>query len=322
VDPAGLGGAPFAPVSNNLGPCRAGQLHLDINPEAFVDISPSAAAYVGGDATSDMYLCGQLSRGEVTAMIDIGTNAEIVIGNRDRAIACAAPAGPAFEGHGLSCGMRAAVGAIDSLAIADLAAPPQMTVIGQAAPTGICGSGLIDFVAQAFKAGILGPTGRFTPQAIEKCPRLRKLRQGQTEVLAYELVEAEKTDDGRAPIAVTERDISALLQAKGVIFAALKIAMKHFGKGFGDIHRFYLAGGFARHIDLDNAVAMGLLPDIPRERFIFVGNGSLGGAYLALVDQNVRSQLPHLAGAPTVIQLNLDPEFMDAYTLAMLLPHG
>jgi uncharacterized 2Fe-2S/4Fe-4S cluster protein (DUF4445 family) len=322
VDPAGLGGAPFAPVSNNLGPCRAGQLHLDINPEAFVDISPSAAAYIGGDATSDMYLCGQLSRGEVTAMIDIGTNAEIVIGNRDRAIACAAPAGPAFEGHGLSCGMRAAVGAIDSLAIADLAAPPQMTVIGQAAPTGICGSGLIDFVAQAFKAGILGPTGRFTPQAVEKCPRLRKVRQGQTDVLAYELVEAEKTDDGRAPIAVTERDISALLQAKGVIFAALKIAMKHFGKGFGDIHRFYLAGGFARHIDLDNAVAMGLLPDIPRERFIFVGNGSLGGAYLALVDQNVRSQLPHLAGAPTVIQLNLDPEFMDAYTLAMLLPHG
>lgn len=322
VDPASLGGVPFAPATNRFGPYRAGQLHLDMNPEGFVDISPSAAAYVGGDITSDMYMCGQLSRGEVTAMIDIGTNAEIVVGNRDRAIACAAPAGPAFEGHGLSCGMRAAVGAIESVQFSSLTAAPVCTVIGDTPPAGVCGSGLIDFVAGAFKAGILSPAGRFTPEAVEKCPQVKKVRQGEAEVLAYELVPAEKTDDGLSPICVTERDISALLQAKGVIYAALQIAMKHFGKGFDQVHRFYLAGGFAKHIDLDNAVTMGLLPDIDRSKFVFVGNGSLGGAYLALLDQNVRGQLPHLAAAPGVIELNLDPEFMDAYTMAMFLPHA
>lgn len=322
LSPAGIGGVPFAPITNLPGPYRAGQLHLAMNPEALVDLAPAAAAYVGGDITSDTYVCRLHQRPELTVLIDIGTNAEIVVGNRDRSIACAAPAGPAFEGHGLSCGMRAAVGAIDSFELDDPGGEPRFTVIGGTKPAGVCGSGLIDFLAQAFRAGLIGPAGRFADDAAENCPRVGKVAHGPNELLAYEIVPAGDTDDGIAPILITEKDIAALLQAKGVIFAALQIAMKHFGKGFDEIDRLYLAGGFAKHIDADNAVGIGLLPDIGAERFIFIGNGSLAGAYLALVDENVRKQLPHVAGAPVVIELNLDPDFMDAYTMAMFLPHA
>ena len=322
MSPAGIGGVPFAPITNFPGPHRAGQLHLAMNPEALVDISPAAAAYVGGDITSDLFVCRLPESRELTVLIDIGTNAEIVVGNRDRAIACAAPAGPAFEGHGLTCGMRAAVGAIESFRLEELTAEPTYTVIGQTRPAGVCGSGLIDFVASAFRAGLIGPSGRFSEDARQRCGRLRRIPEGDNDLLAYEIVPAEDTDDGLAPILITERDLAALLQAKGVIFAALQIAMKHFGAGFDQIHRLYLAGGFAKHIDLNNAAAMGLLPDIAPERYVFIGNGSLAGAYLALVDEDVRRRLPRVGEAPTVIELNLDPDFMDAYTMAMFLPHG
>ena len=321
VSPASLGGVPFAPISNYLGPYRAGQLHVAMNPEGFVDVAPSTAAYIGGDITSDMFACGLQTRKETTALIDIGTNAEIVVGNRDRAIACAAPAGPAFEGRGISCGMRASIGAIDSLALDSLEAAPKLTVIGGGKPAGVCGSGLIDFLAVAYKAGVISSAGRFTGEALERCPRIRRVDgQNGAQMLAYEIVPAADTDDGLSPVLLTERDIASLLQAKGVIYAALQIAMKHFGKSFGEIDRFVLAGGFAKHINLDNAVAMGMLPDIPRERFLFIGNGSLAGAFLALSDANVRDKLPHVAAMPATIELNLDPDFMDAYTMAMFLP--
>jgi uncharacterized 2Fe-2S/4Fe-4S cluster protein (DUF4445 family) len=218
--------------------------------------------------------------------------------------------------------MRAATGAIDTFDLDDLRAEPRWTVIGQGRPAGVCGSGLIDIVAAAFRVGLISAMGRFTPQAVKECPRLRKVRQGRVEHRAYEIVPPEQTDDGLTPILITERDIAALLQAKGVIYAALQMALKHFGDGVESIQRFYLAGGFARHINLDNAVTLGLLPDIDRRRYVFIGNGSLAGAFLALVDEQVRRQLPHLATAPTVIELNLDPEFMDAYAMAMCIPHA
>ncbi|MCD6377517.1 MAG: DUF4445 domain-containing protein [Planctomycetes bacterium] len=328
ISPVGLGGVPFIPVSNFPGPYRADQLHLLINPEARVDLLPSAAGYIGGDITADMLICNLTEQDELTVLVDVGTNAEIVVGNRNRLIACAAPAGPAFEGSGITAGMRASTGAIDSFKLDDIEAEPEYTVIGDTAPVGICGSGLIDFVAQVYRAGIISATGRFTDDAIKRCPRVGRFpdRNGQ-EVLAYEVVSAEQLEDGLAPIIVTERDIATLLQAKGVIFAALQIALKHFGKAvsitqgcFDGIKRFYLAGGFARHVNLDNAVIMGLLPDIDREKYTFIGNGSLAGAYLTLLDEQIRDRLPHITTSLEVIELNLDKDFEEAYTLAMLLP--
>ena len=216
--------------------------------------------------------------------------------------------------------MRAAAGAIDSFALRALDDEPAWSVIGGVKPFGVCGRGLVDFVAQAYLAGLISSAGRFTPGVMETCSRVRRVREGDGEALAYEMVPAGDTDEGVGAILITERDISALLQAKGVIFAALKIAMKQFGQPLEKVGRIYLAGGFARHIDLDNAVAMGLLPDVDRSKYVFIGNGSLGGAFLSAVDEKVRSELPHLAARLEVIELNLDPDFMDAYTMAMLLP--
>ncbi|HET6430165.1 MAG TPA: ASKHA domain-containing protein [Phycisphaerae bacterium] len=322
LDPTPLGGVPFAPVTNFPGPYRAAELKLAINPEAPVDLFPSAAAYVGGDVTADAFVCGLRTRPGLNVLVDIGTNAETVVGKAGRFVACAAPAGPAFEGHGLSCGMRAAAGAIDTVRIDSLDAPPALTVIGDARPAGVCGSGLIDFIGQAFLARVIGASGRFTQTALARCPQIRRVANGKGELPAYELVTAEASEGGLGAIGITEKDIATVLQAKGVIFSAVQIALKTVGAAFDDVDRFYLAGGFARHIDLDNAVAMGLLPDIDREKFVFIGNGSLGGAMLALVDSAVRADLPHLAAAPEVIELNLDPDFMDAYTLGMFVPNG
>lgn len=328
ISPAGLGGVPFVPVSNFPGPYRAGQLHLSINPEAMVDLLPSAAGYIGGDITGDMLICNLTEQDELTVLVDVGTNAEIVVGDRNRLIACAAPAGPAFEGSGITAGMRASTGAIDSFRLDNIEAEPEYTVIGGIAPVGICGSGLIDFLAQVYQAGIISAAGRFTDDAIRRCPRVMKVpdKDGR-EVLAYEIVPADRTDDGVTAIVVTERDIASLLQAKGVIFAALQIALKHFGKAvtidedcFDGIERFYLAGGFARHVNLDNAVIMGLLPDIDRDKYTFIGNGSLAGAYLMLLDEQIRKKLPRIISSLEVIELNLDKDFQEAYTLGMLLP--
>ncbi len=322
MSPAGIGGVPFSPITNFPGPYRAEALGLAMNPDALVDVFPSAAGYIGGDATADMYVCGVTQQRELTVMIDIGTNAEIVVGNRDRSIACAAPAGPAFEGGGIAPGMRAAVGAIDSFVLEAVENEPQYSVIGDNKPTGVCGSGLIDFLAQAYLAGVISPAGRFTDEAKAKCPRIRKFpgSNGGSETFAYEIAPADQTDDGLRPILITERDIATLLQAKAVIFASLQIAMKHFGAGFDEIDSFYLAGGFARHINLDNVVAIGLLPDIDRDKYTFIGNGSLAGAFVAILDEEVRAKLPHVAAAATVIELNLDEDFQDAYIMAMLLP--
>jgi len=322
LDPTPLGGVPFAPVTNFPGPLRAAELKLAINPEAPVDLFPSAAAYVGGDITADAFVCGLRTRPGLNVLVDIGTNAETLLGGDGRFVACAAPAGPAFEGHGLACGMRAAAGAIDSVRIDTLDAPPSVTVIGAARPAGVCGSGLIDFIGQAFLTGVIGPNGRFTEAALTGCPQIRKVANGKARIPAYELVAAADSEGDLGAIVITERDIATVLQAKGVIFSAVQIALKKYGATFDDVDRFYLAGGFARHIDLDNAVAMGLLPDIDREKFVFIGNGSLGGAMLAVIDSSVRADLPHLAASPEVIELNLDPDFMDAYTMGMFVPNG
>jgi len=323
VDPTHLGGVPFQPASNFPPAFAAEQVGIAIHPAAPIDVAPATAAYLGGDITSDLYVAGLHQAEELALLVDIGTNAEIAIGNRDRIIACAAPAGPAFEGQGLTCGARAATGAIDTLVIDPADFECRYTVIGESAPSGVCGSGLIDFVGQAFGAGLLTAAGRYDIEAAKarSCGRLKPVPTPDGEALGYVLAEAEETDDKLRPLAVTEADVATLLQAKGVIFAGIQIAAKHLGKSFTDIRRVVLAGGFARHIELANAVAMGLLPDIPLDRYRFIGNGSLAGAYLRLIDQTVGPTLDRIAARPEVIELNLDPEFQDAYTCAMLLPN-
>ncbi len=322
LDPTSIGRLPFEPVAGDPGPLTGSEVGLRIHPRARVDTLPAIAAYVGPDITADLLLCGTHRADELSLMVDIGTNAELCLGSSQGCWACATPAGPAFEGSGLSFGMRASAGAIESLSIDPKSLETTYQVIGDEKPVGICGSALIDFLAQALRSGLLGKTGRINPDLLDSSPYVRRTTlPDKSQVTEFILVPAEQTEDAKTDIVITEKDIEALLQAKAVIFAGICILLKNVGKKAQDLRKVYLAGAFARHINLANAVTIGLLPDIPLDRYHFIGNGSLGGAFLALVDSKLRAEADELVTTPKVIQLNLDPDFMDQYTFAMFLPH-
>ena len=322
LDPTSIGRLPFEPVAGAPGVLNAAEIGLNIHPRARVDILPAIAAYVGPDITADLLLCGTHLADSLSLMVDIGTNAELCLGSKHGCWACATPAGPAFEGAGLRFGMRASAGAIETLTIDPKSLQTTYQVIGEEKPVGICGSALIDFLAEALRSGLLSKTGRINPELIDSNPYVRKATlPDKSQVVEFVVVPAEQTEGGKTDIVISEKDIEALLQAKAVVFAGIRILLKNLGKEAKDLNTVYLAGAFARHINLANAVTIGLLPDIPLERYHFIGNGSLGGAFLSLVDSKLRAQADQLVTAPKVIQLNLDPDFMDQYTFAMFLPH-
>jgi len=325
IDPTHLGAVPFQTATNTPEAFTAAEVGLDVHPAAAVEVAPGRAAYIGGDITADMVVCGLCEQDEAVLLVDIGTNAEIAAGNRDRVIACAAPAGPAFEGQGTTCGMRAANGAIDTIGIdpADFACT--YSVIGDGDPVGLCGSALISFMGQAYRAGLITRPGRFDLEAVDRinpgCVETVRLPDGSN-ARAYTIAAAEQTDDKLSPIVITEADIAVVMQAKGVIYAGIQIVLKHLGKTLDELAHVYLAGGFARHLELADAVAMGLLPDIPLGRYRFIGNGSVAGAYLRLIDRTFAAAMPQVAARPEVIELNLDEDFQDAYTMAMFMPEN
>ena len=322
LDPTSIGRLPFEPVVSAPGSLAASEVGLNIHPRGQVRVLPGISAYVGPDITADLLVCDIQESEDLSLMVDIGTNAEMCLGSAEGCWACATPAGPAFEGAGLSFGVRASAGAIESVSIDPQTFKASYEVIGGERPFGICGSALIDFLAEGLRSGLLERTGRINPGLLDSCPYVRKVKlANNNEITEYVLVPAAESEDGKTDIVITEKDIEALLQAKAVIFAGIGILLKNVGKKADDLRRVYLAGAFARHINLANGVASGLLPDIPLDRYHFIGNGSLGGAFLSLVDNRVHSQAETVVVKPKVIELNLDPDFMDQYTLAMFLPH-
>ena len=322
LDPTSIGRLPFEPVVSVPGVFIASAVGVNIHPRGKVKVLPAIAAYVGADITADLLVCDIHQSKDLALMVDIGTNAEMCLGSSEGCWACATPAGPAFEGAGLSFGVRASAGAIETVSIDPKTYKASYEVIGGEKPFGICGSALIDFLAEGLRSGLLEKTGRINPALVGSCPYVRKGKTANgNEMAEYVLVPAAESEDGRTDIVITEKDIEALLQAKAVIFAGIGILLKNAGKKALDLQRVYLAGAFARHINLANAVGCGLLPDIPLERYHFIGNGSLGGAFLSLVDNRMNDQAEAVVGRPKVIELNLDPDFMDEYTMAMFLPH-
>ena len=316
LDPTGMGAIPFTPVEIAPADRRAGDLRVLARPDAPVRCAPSVAAYVGGDIVADLY-AARIDAGGPTLLIDIGTNGEIVLWTGREMLACATAAGPAFEGAGIRCGMRAAPGAIERLRIADNGWEPHYEVIGRSAPVGLCGSALMDFLAEGRAAGLIGAHGRFEDDADDH-PRLRRTDEGKQ----YVLVPADQTADRLRDVVVGERDVAAICQAKAAIYAGITILLNRAGLTPGQLEKVVLAGGFARHIRIASAVGMGLLPALPPERFVAAGNGSLAGAYAALVDPSVRDEMAAIARRPTVVELNLDPSFEMEYPLAMFIPHA
>jgi uncharacterized 2Fe-2S/4Fe-4S cluster protein (DUF4445 family) len=293
--------APYVPTVNPTPAFTAAEVGLAIHPQAVVECAPGVGSYVGGDITAGL-LSTEIpsNRDGVFLFMDIGTNGEIVIGNADWMVACACSAGPAFEGAGIKCGMRATQGAIERVAIGEAVS---YKVIGDGKPAGICGSGLISLLGELFKAGIVDQSGHF--------------HDGSDSFL---IESGERTESGE-DLVITQSDIENLIRTKAAIYAACTLILENVGLKRTDISRVFIAGGFGRYLQIPDAIRIGMLPDLPLKRFSYIGNSALTGAYIALLSSGHRRKLAQIASQMTYVDLSSDPRYMDAYIKAMFLPH-
>lgn len=306
---------PYVPAAYSFPILCAQEIGLSICPHAPVHIAQSVGSYVGGDITSGL-LCTSLSlpKPDICLFIDIGTNGEMVLGNDDFLLTCACSAGPAFEGGGIDHGMRASKGAIEWVRVDPDRGLATYGTIGNTPPAGICGSGMISLVAGLFEAGLLDAAGKL--DTTRDCPAIVKVGR----VAKYVLCSADQSANGKE-ITISETDIENLIRAKAAIFSACQVLLDKVSLQFDDLTKIFIAGGFGRYLDIAKAIAIGLLPALPKEKYAFIGNASLMGAYMALIAQSHRQKQADLAQKMTYLDLSNEPGYMDAYTAAMFLPH-
>ena len=314
LDPKYLRLAPYVPTANLIPPMRAVHLGIKLGDHVHVYIFPCVASYVGGDIVAGVLGSGIFQREDLTLYMDIGTNGEIVVGNKDWLASDSCSAGPAFEGGGIKFGMRATRGAIEEVSINPATYEPMILTIGRVKPIGICGSGLIDAVAQLIQAGVIDQAGKFYQDL--KTERVRKGPDGYEYVLAFQK-DTRLNDD----IVVTEIDVENLIRTKGSIYAGCKVLLQSVGLGFKDLDRVIIAGGFGRHLNLEKAIFIGLLPEMEMDKFTFVGNGSLLGARLLSFSQELLKETERIALMMTNIELSNYPSYMDEFVAALFLPH-
>lgn len=316
LSPLCIGTIPFEPITKVYSEHAAPEIGLTNCPNAKVRTVPSIAGYVGGDVVSDLYI-SKPSNDRLELLVDIGTNGEIVLNDHGKWMATATAAGPAFEGAGLLHGTRAAAGVIDRIECRD---DDSITlhVIGDRPATGLCGSAAVDFIASALKTGLLNAMGRFDIDRLEAAGRLAKLNCHSMNVHACILTEESALDE---PVMITEFDISQILKAKGAVYAGIRTLLDRAGRGVSDVERFVLAGGFAAHLRIPNAIMIGLLPELPLEKFDVVGNGSLAGAYAALGISEVWKELHRIAELPETCHLGETDEFNNRFVDALALPN-
>jgi len=306
--------SPFITAVNHLPPMQASEIGLHIHPEATVDCLPGVASYVGADITAGVLSSGLDETEDMTLFIDVGTNGEIVMGNRDLQITCACSAGPAFEGAGVVDGMRATEGAIEEVWIDGETYEPTYRVIGNSKPKGICGSGLISLLSEAFLTGILDKAGNVNLTL--STPRVREGAHGAEYVVAWGM-ESESGND----IVLSRVDIDNLLRAKAAIYAGFTVLADQVGIPLETVAKVQVGGSFGKYINVEKAVQIGLLPDVEWDQFEFLGNTSIKGAYMALLDRRKRKQIANIASRMTYIELSADNTFYEAFTSALFLPH-
>jgi uncharacterized 2Fe-2S/4Fe-4S cluster protein (DUF4445 family) len=306
--------SPFITAVNHLPAMTAREIGLHIYPEAAVDCLPGVASYVGADITAGVLSSGLDEAEEMTLFIDVGTNGEIVMGNRDLQITCACSAGPAFEGAGVVNGMRATDGAIEEVWIDGETYEPTYRVIGNQKPKGICGSGLISLLSEAFLTGILDKAGNVNLTL--PTPRVREGAHGAEYVVAW----STETNSGQ-DIVLSRVDIDNLLRAKAAIFAGFTVLADQVGIPLETVSKVQVGGSFGKYINVEKAVQIGLLPDMEWNQFEFLGNTSIKGAYMALLDWRKRKQIEDIASRMTYIELSADNTFYEAFTSALFLPH-
>ncbi|MCB9135917.1 MAG: DUF4445 domain-containing protein [Anaerolineales bacterium] len=306
--------SPFVTGVNEPPPFRAAEIGLNVNPEAVVDCLPGVASYVGADITAGVLSSGVDDSEQVSLFIDVGTNGETVMGSQDWLVTCACSAGPAFEGAGVVDGMRATRGAIEEVWVNTETFEPTFRVIGEVKPRGLCGSGLISLMAELFLTGVLDKGGNFNTHL--KTPRIRNGEHGPEYIIAW----ADETGHGR-DIALTHVDVDNLLRAKAAIYAGFSVLADGVGMPLEMAERVLVGGSFGKYINVEKAVEIGLLPDMPWENFHFLGNTSVKGAYLALLDKTARNRISEIARKMTYIELSADNSFYEAFTSALFLPH-
>jgi uncharacterized 2Fe-2S/4Fe-4S cluster protein (DUF4445 family) len=275
---------------------------------------PNVASYVGGDVTAGVLVSQIHKQDAVSLFIDIGTNGEIVLGNKDWLVTAACSAGPAFEGSGIKFGMRAMEGAIEEVEIDPKTYDVNYRVIGDVKPIGICGSGMIDALAEMYLNGVIDQKGKIREEIGSK--RIRKGESGLEYVLAWRVESAINKE-----IVITEADLDNLIRAKAAIYAGFATLLAHMGIKFTDIEKLYIAGGFGRYIDVERAITIGMLPDLPVDKFQFLGNTSIMGAYFALLCDRLRHEAEEIAHRMTYVELSVSRNFMDEYLSALFLPH-
>lgn len=309
VDPTYIRRAPYVPAANFVPVIRAAEAGIKINPRGLLWCVPGVSSYVGGDITSGVLASGIDEQDELSMLIDLGTNGEIVLGNKEWLISCSTSAGPCFEGGGITCGLRAMKGAVQKVQIGSAGQRvagqgPEVKVetIGNAKPIGICGSGLISAIGEMFKAGLIDRSG--------------KLREKEE----FVLVKSSLSATGKR-IIITNTDIQNVIRSKGAIFTGAWILLRQMQLRFEDIKHIYISGGLGTSLDIEDAIYIGLLPDLPKERFQFIGNSSVSGAKMVLLSMEAMTKAEEIARKTMYIDLSTTPDFMNNYSASLFLPH-
>jgi len=313
LEPDNIRRSPYVPVSTFVPPLHATDLHLELPHHCVALLFPAISSYVGGDIVAGVMGSGMYRTNLLTLFIDVGTNAEIVIGNREWLACAACSAGPAFEGGGITHGMRAVDGAISDFSLNPETLEPMNITQGNKAPLGICGSGLLIIVATLFEHGVLNQDGKFN---LLDTPRIREGRNGYEYVLAWEDECAADHD-----IVLNEVDIDNFIRAKGAIFAGVFTLLEQVGLQVSDLEQIILAGGFGSYIDLDSAMTVGLLPEVDPDKILYVGNGSLMGAWMSELSNHIRKDVVNVVRKMTSFELSEIPAFKDHYMASTFLPH-
>ena len=314
IEPRYIRREPYIPTVSEFPVLKAGDIGIKANPIAAVFIMPDPASYVGGDIVSGLLFAGFQRKDPITLFIDVGTNGEIVLGNRDWLMTASCSAGPAFEGGGIRWGMRAEEGAIDKISIDPATLEPTFSTVGDVAPRGICGSGMIDLMSEMMLTGIIGQNGKFKIDSSH--PRMKLAGED----LAYIVAFSEQTPM-EEDIVFTEIDINSLMLSKGAVYAGFMVLLKQAGLDFSMIDQILISGGFGQYLNIERAITIGLLPDIDRNKFKYLGNSSIAGAYMALLSEDYRNEARKISNSMTYIDFSSSRQFMDEFTSARFLPH-
>ncbi len=314
LNPKYIRRSPYVPTCNLFPPIKAKEIGLDLKEHVLALVYPCISSYVGGDIVAGVMGSLMYRSEELTMYIDIGTNAEVVIGNKDWLVCAACSAGPAFEGGGMKFGVRAERGAIEDFSINPVTLEPMIVTIGNAKPIGICGSGIITMVATLFETGVIDNKGRFNRNL--KTPRIRE-NEG---VYEYVVAWAHESGIGR-DITLQEPDIDNLIRAKGAIYSGCMTLLNEVGLSISDLQKIIIAGGFGNFIDLEKAMTIGLLPEMDTDKIVYVGNGSLMGAKMSALNNQIRRDVVEVTRKMTNFELSETPSYMDNYVASLFLPH-